>query len=177
MTIRQRSSRVKMENFNDVLKAKSIHANKLEFFVFLPNQLNQIRSDNGGSESLDDAITAKNEGNVYFQKKQYGDAIRMYDMAIERFEGHSLEMAVCYQNRAAANMYMKKLVESISDASKAIELNEHYAKAYYRRSLGYNEQRKYFRAMQDVVQACILERFKNKTYNEFVAVLLSQIGE
>lgn len=166
-----------MDHFDDILKEKSVHANKLEFFVFLPNELNQIKSDNGGNKSLDDAIAAKDEGNIHFQNKQYVDAIRMYDLAIERFEGRNLELAVCYQNRAAAKMYMKELVESISDASKAIEFNEHYAKAYYRRAMMYNEQRKYFRALQDIVQACILERFTNKTYNNTVAVLLTQVGE
>lgn len=180
MTIRQRSS-CKMDNFNDALKEKSVHANKLEFFVFLPNELNQITSDNHGNKSLNDAIAAKAEGNIHFQNKQYDDAIRMYDLAIERYEGsenvRNLELAVCYQNRASAKMYMKDLDDSISDASKAIEFNEHYAKAYYRRAMIYNEQRRYYRALQDIVQACILERFTNKTYNNMVGVLLTRMGE
>ncbi|XP_037033876.1 mitochondrial import receptor subunit TOM70-like [Bradysia coprophila] len=168
-----------MDNSADVLKEKSVHANKSEFFVFLPNELNQIPSDNRGIRRLIDANAAKQEGNIHFQNKRYGDAVRMYDEAIERLEKgedvHSLELAVCYQNRSAAQMLMKNLDKSITDASKAIELNEHYAKAYYRRAMAYNEQRKYYRALQDVVQACILERFTNTTYNNMVGSLLTRI--
>ncbi|XP_037036051.1 mitochondrial import receptor subunit TOM70-like [Bradysia coprophila] len=116
-----------------------------------------------------------------FQNKQYAAAIRMYDDAIEKFENiersYNLELAVCYQNRAAARMHLKDPNGSISDADKAIELNEHYSKAYYRRATAYNAERKYFRALQDTVQACILERFQNKTYTDMVCFLLTRIDE
>lgn len=172
-----------MDNANDALKEKSFHANNSEFFVFLPNDLNQIESNNRmkGNENFVQAIAAKDEGNVYFQNQQNEDAVRMYSVAIEKFENSkrvcNLQLAVCYQNRAAATMYMKKYDNAVSDASKAIELNAHYSKAYFQRAKAYNEQRKYYCALQDIVQACILEKFKNKTYTDMVGVLLTKIGK
>lgn len=172
-----------MDNSNEALKEKSVHANQLEFYVFLPNDLNQIKSKNRlkGNENFRAAIAAKDEGNIFFRNQQYDAAARMYTVAIEKLESIqqmcNLELAVCYQNRAAAEMSMKKYCDSFLDASKAIELNDHYSKAYFRRAKVYNEKRKYYRALQDTLQACILERFQNKTYTDMVGVLLSQIGE
>lgn len=172
-----------MDDSNEDLKGKSIYANTSEFFVFLPNDLNQIKSSSHlkGNENFVGGIAAKDEGNIYFQNQQYESAIRMYSVAIEKF-GNSqrvcnLELAACYQNRAAAKMYLRQYDDAISDASKAIELYDHYSKAYFRRAKAYIKQRKYYRALQDIVQACILERFKNRMYTDMVAVLLNQIGE
>lgn len=169
---------VKMDNFNEILKAKSVHANQAEFFVFLPNDLKRIKVK--VNKKFDDAIAAKNEGNDNFRKKEYDAAIKNYDVSIEKFEcldkPCDLELAACYQNRAAAKEYKKIYEDSISDASKAIQLNGHYAKAYFRRANAYKEQRKFYCALQDIVQAYILERFKNKIYNNMVGVLLTLIG-
>lgn len=172
-----------MDTLNEALKEKSINADKLEFFVFLPNDLNQIKSENDTKKNNNfaDAVAAKDKGNVYFQKRQYDVAIEMYSSAIEKFENNetscNLELAACYQNRAAAQIYMKQYGNSISDATKAIELNDHYSKAYFRRAKAYHEQKKYYRALQDTVQASILERFRNKTYTDMIGVLLTQIGK
>lgn len=172
-----------MDNSNDTLKEKSVHADKSEFYVFLPNDLNQIKPNNRAkkSEQFNDAIEAKNEGNIKFQSGQYAAAIETYGEAIEKFENierlHNLELAAYYQNRAAAMMHIHELGGSISDASTAIELNEHYSKAYYRRAASYNGQKKYFRALQDALQACVLERFRNKAYTDLAGLLLARIGE
>lgn len=171
-----------MEDLNDVLKPKTIHANNLEFFVFLPNDLNKgkfiIRNEN---ENFRNAIAAKTAGNTSFQEKQYDVAINNYSAAIEMFESmdedlYDIELAVCYQNRAAAKEYMKNLYGSISDATKAIELNGYYSKAYFRRAKAYYQLTHFYRALQDIVQACILERFKNETYTKMVGNIIAKIG-
>lgn len=172
-----------MDNSNTVLKQKSPHANNSEFFVFLPNNLNQIESNSKEDKNVEYvcAVAAKNAGNNDFQHHRYDAAIGKYTDAIEKFESsdrmYNLELAACYQNRAAAKEYLKDYVGSVLDASKAIELNGHYSKAYFRRAKAYFEQKRYYRSLQDIVQACILERFKNKTYTDIVFVLLTLIGK
>lgn len=128
-----------MDNLDELLRPKTVHANNSELYVFLPNDLNKIVSDGEINEKFRDAITAKNAGNTKFQQKQYDAAISNYNMAIEMFEKMdqklcALELAVCYQNRAAAKEYKKNYDEAILDASKAIQLNDHYSKAYFRRA-------------------------------------------
>lgn len=166
------------------LKQKSSNADASEYFVFLPNNLTDIKSVSGINTNpvFCEAVAAKNAGNKSFLDEQYDDAIRHYDQAIRILEDMNtkacaIELGVCYQNRAAANAEIKNYGDSVSDASKAIELNEHYAKAYYRRALCYYNEKKYYRALQDIIQACVLERFKNQTYIDMVVKIIAQIGQ
>lgn len=173
-----------MENLDELLKEKTIHANNLEQFVFLPNDLlsnNKSVSGINGNLIFRDAIASKNAGNKSIQDKEYDEAISHYNKAIEilkKMDRRSCapELSVCYQNLSAANAYKQNYDESIADATKAIELNDHYSMAYYRRAKGYYDQTKYYRALQDIMQACILERFKNKTYIDMVSDILAGIG-
>lgn len=173
-----------MENIDQRLKAKTIHANELEYFVFLPNSLTDIKYIAAGINAnpiFGEAIAVKNEGNSCFEDEQYDDAILHYSRAIDMIEEMNTkscapQLGVCYQNRATANALKKNYVDAISDASKAIQLNEHYAKAYYRRAKCYYDLKKYYRALQDIVQACILERFKNPMYNSTVVEIITGIG-
>lgn len=173
-----------MENINQRLKRKTIHADELEYFVFLPNDLTDIKSVSGinANPVFQEAVAAKNAGNTSFQDERYDDAIRHYSQAIEVLEEMNTkscapEMGVCYQNRATANAYNKNLVDSIRDASKAIQLNEHYSKAYYRRAKCYYDLKKYYRALQDITQACVLERFKNPLYISMIVEIIAGIGK
>lgn len=174
----------KMENIDQRLKPKAKHANELEHFVFFPNNLTDVNSIAAGISAnpiFREAMAIKNEGNSRFQGEQYDDAILHYNRAIEMFEEINTkscapQLGVCYQNRATANAFKKNYVDAISYASKAIQLNEHYAKAYYRRAKCYYDQKKYYRALQDIVQACVLERFKNSMYNSTVVEIIARIG-
>lgn len=166
------------------LKRKSINATKSEYFVFLPNKLTDINavSSINASPIYVEANAAKNAGNECFENDQYDDAILHYNRAIDIFEeantkSYAFALGVCYQNRATANAFKKDYVDAISDATKAIELNEHYAKAYYRRAMCYYDQKRYYCALQDIMQACVLERFKNKLYNNTAVEIVAGIGE
>lgn len=172
-----------MENSNELLQEKTVHANNLEYFVFLPNDLLSNKSVSGinGNRTFRDAITSKNAGNKCFQDKEYDEAISHYNKAIailERMNNKSCapELSVCYQNRSAAKALKNNYVESISDASKSIELNEHYSLGYFQRAKGYYDQQKYYCALQDIMQACILEKFKNDKYIDMVIEILAEIG-
>lgn len=173
-----------MANQNQRLKQKSINADKSEYFVFLPNDLTDINSVSSFNANpiFRDAMTAKNAGNSSFEDNQYDDAILHYNRAIDMLEAMDTKscaaaLGVCYQNRATANAYKKNYVDAILDASKAIELNDHYAKAYYRRAMCYFDQKRYYRALQDIVQACVLQRFKNQLYINTVVEIVTEIGK
>lgn len=165
------------------LKQKSILANQSEYFVFLPNNLTDINAVNA-NPIFRDAIAAKNAGNASFEDNQFDDAVKHYNRAIDMLEGleviidaKSCALGVCYQNRATANACKKNYADAISDASKAIELNDHYSKAYYRRAMCYYDQKRYYRALQDIMQACVLERFKNRLYVNAAVEIVAEIGE
>lgn len=171
-----------MENIHRPLKQKSRDANKSEHFVFLPNDLTEPSAPTDMNPSFRTAIAVKNEGNICFKRKEYDRAIRHYDRAIGILEeintkSTSYTLSVCYQNRAAANAQKKKFSDSISDASKAIKSNDHYAKAYYRRAMGYFEQKKYFCALQDIIQACVMERFQHSIYRKAAVTIIAEIGK
>lgn len=165
--------------FKDTLKEKTKFATT-EAFVFLPSTKPVRKALE--SAVIRDALVFKDIGNEYFQEKLFDDAITNYNKAISKMEKMSiksnfLELAMCYQNRAAAYEQMKDIASAIVDATKAIGIDETYAKAYYRRAKCYIEQKKMYCALQDMVQACILEKFQNKMYNNIVAEYNSKFSE
>lgn len=179
-----------MDNMNinqqdpSALKPKSMNANELEYFVFLPNNPVDFDSVSFSKENpiFRDAIASKNAGNVNLKDKKHNEAILHYNLAIDTVEGLgakscALALSVCYQGRAIAKAYKKNYVDAIWDASKAMELNEHNSKAYYLRAACYYGQTKYYCALQDLVQACVLERFKDPMYINLVVNIIAQIGK
>lgn len=165
--------------FEDTLKKKTKFATT-EAFVFFPT-VKPIRKTEE-SAMIRDALVFKDIGNEYFQEKNFYDAIANYNKAISKMEkmgiqSNFLELALCYQNRAAAYEQMKQIESSIMAATKAIEIDETYAKAYYRRAKCFIEQKKMYCALQDMVQACILEKFKNKMYNNIAAELNTKFSK
>ncbi|KAG4077531.1 hypothetical protein HA402_002958 [Bradysia odoriphaga] len=173
-----------MATIHQRLKHKSSNAKIYEYFVFLPNNLTDISSisSNDNDPKFRDAVAAKNTGNACFENDQYEDAILHYNKAIDILEGMDSKscavlLGVCYQNRATAHASQKNFAEAISDASKAVELNEHYSKAYYRRAMCYYVQKRYYRALQDIMQACVLERFRNKLYINTAVEIVAEIDK
>lgn len=63
------------------LKQKSINANTLEYFVFLPNNLTDINSVSSinASPIFRDAIATKNAGDASFNNGKYDEAILRYN--------------------------------------------------------------------------------------------------
>ena len=57
--------------------------------------------------------------------------------------------AVYYANRSIANLRMENFGYALSDASKAIEVDPKYLKAYYRRAAAYMALGKYKLALKD----------------------------
>lgn len=74
------------------------------------------------------------EGNNYFRNKNYFEACRSYQRAIEEIpESDKTTLSIVYTNLSASQLQIEKVSEAIESATKAIELNPQNVKGYYRR--------------------------------------------
>ncbi|XP_075982644.1 protein phosphatase D3 [Anticarsia gemmatalis] len=96
-------------------------------------------------DDIEAAEKLKNEANEYFKKQSYNNAIELYTKAIEK----NPKNAVFFANRSIANLRLENFGYALSDASKAIELDRAYTKAYYRRAAAYMSLGKYKLALKD----------------------------
>jgi DnaJ family protein C protein 7 len=76
----------------------------------------------------------KEKGNTEFKAGQHENALKSYTDSIEIDPNNKTICSMLYYNRASVYMKMKKLKEAVADCTKAIELNETYAKAYVKRA-------------------------------------------
>lgn len=75
-------------------------------------------------KTLEAALAIKVKGNELFKKNQFEEAIGLYSQAIETCPKHRVvELAVIYQNRAAANERLERLLEATKDCDSSIENN------------------------------------------------------
>ena len=80
--------------------------------------------------SSEDALALKQKGNKAFAEHDWPTAIDYYTQAIEA----NPKEPSFYCNRAQANIKVEAYGFAIADATKAIELDSSYVKAYYRRA-------------------------------------------
>ncbi|XP_013174430.1 PREDICTED: tetratricopeptide repeat protein 1 isoform X1 [Papilio xuthus] len=92
----------------------------------------------------------KNEGNEAFKIGEYEKSIEKYTEALRicplQFEQ---QRSILYCNRSAAKMKLEKYKRAIKDCSKAIELDDKYLKAYYRRAQSYEATEKFDECLAD----------------------------
>ncbi|KAF3211476.1 hypothetical protein TWF106_010198 [Orbilia oligospora] len=79
----------------------------------------------------EEAVALKDKGNAAFAKKDWNEAIDLYSKAIEL----DATVPAYFSNRAQAYIKTEAYGYAISDATKAIELDPGFVKAYYRRAL------------------------------------------
>ena len=82
-------------------------------------------TENSGKEA---AEKFKAEANDFFRQEKYSQAEELYSKAIEADSTN----AVYYANRSITHLKQENFGYALSDASKAIELDSSYIKAYYR---------------------------------------------
>lgn len=127
---------------------------------------------------LEKALRHKNEGNEWFKKGKYDEAIALYNEAIEICPMENKEiLATFYQNRAAAYEQLKKCNSVKADCTKAIELRPKYPKALLRRAKVMEYYNDLESAFEDVMGACILEEFSNPTMNLMADRVLKQLAK
>ncbi|XP_011700177.1 PREDICTED: mitochondrial import receptor subunit TOM70-like, partial [Wasmannia auropunctata] len=117
---------------------------------------------------LGNARKYKNLGNEYFKKEKYDEAIIQYNKAIDicpKIKANANDLAIYYQNRAAANEQLKKYNDVKADCTKALELNPKYMKALLRRARALEQLGDLEAALDDLTTARIDEHFSNQTIN------------
>ena len=96
-------------------------------------------------EDLSKAEALKVEANQHFKDEEYQQAADLYSAAIELNPNN----AVYYANRSIANLRLENFGYALTDASKAIECDSKYLKAYYRRAAAHMALGKYKLALMD----------------------------
>eukprot|EP00057_Strongylocentrotus_purpuratus_P031395 XP_784479.3 PREDICTED: dnaJ homolog subfamily C member 7 [Strongylocentrotus purpuratus] len=91
-------------------------------------ELPETPQENGMETDQDLAEAKKNEGNAWYKKKEYHQAIKHYSEAIKIFP----TCASYYTNRAAAYMMLDKYAEALHDAQHAISLDDQLVKGHLR---------------------------------------------
>ncbi|KAF8894057.1 phosphoprotein phosphatase [Infundibulicybe gibba] len=100
-----------------------------------------------------DAVKLKGEANKAFTSHDFLAAARLYSEAIEK---NPLD-PILWCNRAYARMKLEEYGYALSDASKAVELDPKYAKAYYRRATCHMQILKPQAAVADFKRVLTLE--------------------
>ncbi|XP_055341918.1 mitochondrial import receptor subunit TOM70-like isoform X2 [Paramacrobiotus metropolitanus] len=124
----------------------------------------------------------KNQGNALFRDKRFLEAKKKYSEAVELAwafrENKEVkeDLAQSFQNRAACNESLKLFEDVVSDCTEALQLDNHYAKAYARRSRGHERCGNLLQAVYDLVAAAILTNFKIEEYRERSEKLMVQLA-
>lgn len=87
----------------------------------------------------------KGKANEHFRRKEYREAIELYGLAIEKDPTN----AVYYGNRSFAYLKTECFGYAFIDATRAIELDVNYLKAYYRRAEAQMANGKFKQALKD----------------------------
>lgn len=143
-----------------------------------------VSLDEAGEEStapttpLEEAQHYKNQGNSYFRKGKYDEAIKYYNQAIEACpEGSPIDLATFYQNRAAAYEQLKKWSAVISDCTKALEYNEKYEKALNRRAKAYEIIKDWENCLDDITAVCLMQNFQDQKSLFMADRVLKELGK
>ncbi|KYM83974.1 Mitochondrial import receptor subunit TOM70, partial [Atta colombica] len=122
------------------------------------------------------ALKCKKEGNVYFKTKKYNEAIAEYTKAIDICPKENKdELAIFYQNRAAAYEQLKKYSFVKADCTKALELNPKYIKTVLRRARILEQTGDLEAALKDMTTACIYEEFSHPNSLVKVEIILKKL--
>ncbi|XP_075153295.1 translocase of outer membrane 70 [Haematobia irritans] len=126
---------------------------------------------------LKEATTFKNEGNTCYRNGKYDEAISFYDKAIDKCpKENKTDLAIFYQNRAAAYEMLRKWARVKEDCTKSLENNPRYAKAYFRRAKAYEATNDMSECLDDVTATCILEMFQNNNTILYADRVLKRTG-
>lgn len=124
------------------------------------------------------AAAVKLRGNKYFKGGKFDLAIQCYTEAIELCpEDNKTDLATYYQNRAAAYAQQENSEQVIEDATKAIELNKKYSKAFMKRARAYELLNRKEDCLRDLTAVCMIEGFNNPNWMVQADRVLKEIGK
>ncbi|XP_071487542.1 tetratricopeptide repeat protein 4-like [Diadema antillarum] len=94
--------------------------------------LQEIKYASEESTKEDNALTHKDDGNHWFKKKLYKQAVRAYTEGLKEKCGNTELNAILYTNRAAAHFHLGNHRSSLNDAKEALNLKPDHLKAALR---------------------------------------------
>jgi len=95
------------------------------------------------------AVLAKLEGNEFYKKGLFPDAIDCYSRAIGLATDNQ-EKVDCLNNRAACHYQLRSFKQCISDTSEALDLDPNNVKALLKRGLSYEALEKIDQGLEDM---------------------------
>ena len=104
--------------------------------------------DKPTKEILGQAEKLKERGNDFLRQNKNLEAVELYTKSIELIP----ENAVYYGNRSQARLNLQHFEGALKDATKAIELDELYTKAYYRKAIANRGLGNYQTALEEFHQ-------------------------
>ncbi|RHY02593.1 hypothetical protein DYB25_009162 [Aphanomyces astaci] len=109
------------------------------------------------------AEAKKNEGNEFFKKGKFAEAIEKYSDAITLDPTNH----VYYSNRSAAFLGQLHYQDAADDGEKCVTLNPQFVKGYHRYALGLKGIKQYAKALE-VLKAGQKVDFDNKDLNRLI---------
>lgn len=122
-----------------------------------------------------DAASEKELGNEYFKQRKFNEAIDCYSRSIAL-----CPTSVAFANRAMAYLKVKRYEDAENDCTEALNLDDHYIKAYSRRATARRELGKLKSSMQDAEFAMRLEpnnQELRKQYMETKSLIEKEIAK
>ncbi|XP_071500354.1 mitochondrial import receptor subunit TOM70-like [Diadema antillarum] len=124
------------------------------------------------------AQSAKLRGNKYFKAGHYEQAIKLYTQAIDICpKDKTKEIATFYQNKAAAQEQMKNYAQVVDDCNQALQLNNRYVKALFRRAKAFEMMNQKIQCLEDATAVCLLEGFTHQQGMMLADKMLKEIGK
>ena len=96
--------------------------------------------------SQDEALAAKEEGNLRMKAKDWNGAVASYSKAIELDANNH----VFYSNRCVAFLRLDRVDDAVKDAEKCLSLAPEWPKSYLRMAHALTEKKQY----DDAVEMC-----------------------
>jgi DnaJ homolog subfamily C member 7 len=103
-------------------------------------------------------ISKKEEGNQAFKSGKWQEAYDIYSQALAIDPNNKSINATLYYNRATTASKLNDLKKSIEDCTSAIELDDKYLKAYFRRAKCYTDSEDYEKAVIDYEKILKLDK-------------------
>ncbi|WOL15800.1 tetratricopeptide repeat protein 1 [Canna indica] len=111
-------------------------------------------------KALKQANALKEEGNKLFRAGQYEDALLQYEAALQIASElpSSVDVcSMCHGNRAVCFLKLNRYKDTVTECTKALELNPSYAKALVRRAEAHEKLENYDEAIADMKKVIDLD--------------------
>ncbi|KAK2076396.1 hypothetical protein QBZ16_000921 [Prototheca wickerhamii] len=112
-----------------------------------------MRSPGNGKDSSASLAELKEQANIAFAKKEYDQALGLWEQALRLGPGSKAESALLHSNKAAALMAGRKFKDAVKECSSALEAEPAFFRALLRRAKAYEGLGQIKNAVSDLAQA------------------------